>query len=235
MYGFDDTEEGSEPVDITGLRLMRRSPLLEEAWRYWSSLRRGHELPRRTDLDPRAMTLTLGHSMILDRVRPGTVRVRLGGHVVQELMAMEVRGLPIRAFFDLDDRTRIVDRFEQVFDRAVTLELDLISHGAEGVVTGRLLVLPLLDTAGRVSKALAVLATDRVVKDGPRRFSVTNSALAPIAGASGPIPTRRTEDAAQPYPLPAERAPQDALVGMHEAQTPFEGRQTSVPWLRVVK
>ncbi|WP_175484759.1 PAS domain-containing protein [Jannaschia pohangensis] len=226
---FENTGGNSAQFgDLTGLRMMRKSPLLEEAWRYWTSLREGSDLPRRAALDPHAMRLILGHAMILDQVRHGTVRVRLGGHVMHDLMGMDVRGLPIRAFFDVADRTRVVDQIEQVFDTPASLELDLISDGKEGIVTGRMLVLPLLDAAGQPTKALTVMVTDRMVRDTPRRFSLTNATLVPLAGArNGAGPQRRLTD----HHLPVEIS----ALGLAEGQTPFQARPSSVPWLRVVK
>ena len=43
--------------------MTRTSPVLEEAWRYWSSKRVMGQPPRRADMDARAMTLILGHSI----------------------------------------------------------------------------------------------------------------------------------------------------------------------------
>ncbi|CTQ50470.1 PAS domain-containing protein [Jannaschia donghaensis] len=207
---------------------MRKSPLLEQAWRYWTAQRNGAELPRRAALDPKAMGTILGHSMVLDRTRPGTVRVRLGGHVLHQLMGMEVRGLPIRAFFDIADRTRAMDLIEQAFTTPATLEFDLISDGADGIVTARMLVLPLLDTAGEVTKALAVLVTDRIVTDPPRRFQLTNATVMPVDGARAPdsLPRRRLTD----HHLPVE-----IQAGMAEDPVPFDAAPSPVPWLRVVK
>lgn len=221
-------DTGRAPTDFTGLRMMRKSPLLEEAWQYWTSLRRGAELPRRTAMDPKAMRHILGHSMILDQVRPGTVRVRLGGHVMTDLMGMDVRGLPVRAFFDVVDRTRVTDLIEQVFETPATLELDLISEGADGIVTARMLILPLLDTAGRTTKAMAVIVTDKVVTDAPRRFAVTNGTLVPLAAPiTSDDPRRRLTD----HDLPVEVM----ATGMAEDPAPFETKPSPVPWLRVVK
>lgn len=234
MAGIDDLSgpiSGRLPRNkaIEGLRTMRKSPLLEQAWRYWTSQRMGADLPRRTAMDPKAMGPILGHSMILDRVRPGTVRVRLGGHVLHDLMGMEVRGLPVRAFFDIADRTRVMDQIEQVFETPATLEFDLISEGPDGIITGRMLVLPLIDGAGQVTKALAVLVTDRMTSDPPRRFQLTNATLMPVAGASRPAtsaPQRRMTD----HHLPVE-----IQAGMAEEAADFQAKPSSVPWLRVVK
>ena len=214
---------------MDGLRMMRGSPLLEEAFRYWASLRSGGGLPRRADLDPVAMRRVLGHAMILDRVRHGAIRVRLGGHVMQDIMGMEVRGLPVRAFFDLADRTRVGALIEEVFETPSTLELDLISEGSDGLVTGRMIVLPLLDASGAVSKALTVMVTDRAVTDAPRRFAVTNAVSVPV-NASAPrrddVPQRRLTD---------RHLPTEIMAGLAEAAAPYDAKPTAVPWLRVVK
>ncbi len=212
-----------------GLRMMRTSPLLSEALRYWTSLCHGGDLPRRADLDPARMTHILGHAMILDRVRPGSIRVRLGGHVLQSLMGMDVRGLPVRAFFDLADRTRVGALIEDVFDSPATLEMDLISDGPDGIITGRMILLPLLDTARRTTKALAVMVTDRAVTDAPRRFSLTHAVALPVHGAAashGAMPDR---------PLSPPVAAPETGHGLAERAEPYRTRPSPVPWLRVVK
>ena len=179
--------------DIMAARMTRTSPVLEEAWRYWSSKRRGGDLPMRVALDPRGMQLILGHSMILDRVRPGTVRVRLGGRVPAMLMGMETRGLPIRAFFDLLQRGEAADLIDAGFDGPATLELDLLSEGPDGALAARMLVLPLLDTAGAVTKALAVIVPDRLTDGAPRRFRIVRHHLGATAQriTAPVVPTRR--------------------------------------------
>ncbi|MEM9796447.1 MAG: PAS domain-containing protein [Pseudomonadota bacterium] len=223
---------GSNLHDITGLRMMRTSPLLEEAWRYWSSLRSGRDLPRRDALDPRAMRFILGHSMILDRVRPGTVRVRLGGRVMHDLMGMEVRGLPIRAFFQLDDRSRVMPLIDEVFDAPAKLELDLFSTGATGddVLTGRMLVLPLHDSGGRVTKALTCMALNHNPLEAPHRFAITGHRVTPLGRANvAPVVASERSD------FPQRRVSDPQPMELAEAQTPFESRPSGVPWLRVVK
>lgn len=232
--GYDGDAGGRRPGGLRpdGLRMMRTSPLLGEAFRYWTSLRPGGDLPRRSDLDPARMTRILGHAMILDRVRYGSIRVRLGGQVMQNVMGMDVRGLPLRAFFDLVDRTRVGALVEEVFEGPTTLEMDLISEGPDGIVTGRMIVLPLLDAGRKISKALTVMVTDRAVTDAPRRFSLTHAVSLPVHGTVV-TPQRRAAD----LPLPPRTRPV-ALgpgLGMAEAAASYDTRPSSVPWLRVVK
>jgi hypothetical protein len=227
MDGIDDrigrnpwtagTEHGAADIhDLTGARMTRSSPLLEEAWRYWSSLRPGTGLPWRTDLEPRAMRFILGHSMIVDRVRPGTVRIRLGGRVMCDLMGMEVRGLPLRALFDLDTRSRAVTLVEEAFATPATLELELTSDGPEGRIDARMLVLPLLDAEGRVTKALTCMALHGPACETPRRFALTRHLIHPLTDRAMPARPARAA------PLP------------REIEAPA-ARRTATPWLRVVK
>ncbi|UWQ20594.1 PAS domain-containing protein [Jannaschia sp. W003] len=188
------------------------SPILARAWALWSAMREDGALPLRTDLDPMAMRTILGHAVMLERVRPGTVRVRLGGRVANGVMGMELRGLPVRAFFETDQRARAVRLFERPFAESASLELDLISPGAEGPLAARMLVLPLCEASGRVCRALGVLVPDRVVVEGPRRFAILRDHVAPLLA---PRPARR--------PVLAEAA---------EAQAPY---RPGPPHLRVVK
>ncbi|GIT92231.1 hypothetical protein JANAI62_26880 [Jannaschia pagri] len=220
--GFADT--GADVHDIMGQRMMRKSPLLEEAWRYWSSLRSGRNLPKREALDPRAMSLTLGHSMILDRVRPGTVRVRLGGRVMNSLMGMEVRGLPVRAFFDVAQRARAIDLVEHVFEGPSTLELDLISQTDSGLTHARMLILPLQDASGAVSKALSVIALDTFDPEPPHRFSILRERINPL--------TRQTDTA---FARLARRAPVQPPMEMADPAAPYAAGPKARPYLRVVK
>ncbi|WP_299815341.1 PAS domain-containing protein [uncultured Jannaschia sp.] len=226
MTKFDGTMDEMTGRGPSGLRTMRTSPILNEAMRYWNTLREGADLPRRTALDPRAMSHIIGHAMILDRVHNGAIRARLGGHVMNDLMGMDVRGLPVRAFFELRDRDRAVELVNQVFETPASLEMDLLSQSPTGaLLTGRMLFLPLLDSAGAPTKALSVLVTDRVVSDPPRRFGITNATMVPLQTASmRAMPACRAAPASD---LPEEMRPE-------ETGAPAM-RPSSVPWLRVVK
>jgi hypothetical protein len=231
-----DNRLGTGVVDFTGPRMERTSPLLEETWRYWSSLRQGIALPRRDALHPRAMSLILGHSMILDHVREGTIRVRLGGRVLNALMGMEVRGLPFRAFFDLDSRARATALVDQVFQIPAALEMALHApaQGDLPALSAKLLVLPLVDQAGRPTKALACIALEGAACGAPRRFALERHMTTPIQSSGMPHRRRRDD-----LPLPGRpRHPSvepARAAGMAEEPAEFQGRPSGVPWLRVVK
>lgn len=237
-------DSGAQIHDITRERMMRLSPVLEETWRYWSSKRPGRDVPLRESLEPRAMTLILGHAMILDRVRPGTVRVRLGGRIPNTLMGMETRGLPVRAFFDLMQRGDMAELIERAFTEPATLEMDLVSDGGGGRLVAQMLILPLRDRQGSVTKALSVLVPERVVSDGPRRFRMIRHNLGPIdlpaRGPTPPVRTARVEP--RPDARPAHPALESVLRGALEANDhcdarrhPRDGTSRHAPHLRLVK
>lgn len=227
MDDLHDAAASAEIHDLMAARMVRTSPVLEETWRYWNAKRVGGDLPRRDALEPRAMDLIIGHSMILDRVRPGTVRIRVAGRIPNALMGMETRGLPIRAFFDLMQRGEAAELVEAAFTTPATVDLDLRSEGEDGVVSARMLVLPLLDREGDVSKALAAIVPDRLVTDGPRRFRIARQ-------TSGPL----TRPSAQPAP-PAKDDPRAEMAlrleRMVEVPDDVRTPMPDVPYLRLVK
>ena len=244
---FETTDGGARADnvhDLTRARMTRMSPVLEETWRYWTAKRPDGDIPTRESLEPRAMGLILGHALILDRVRPGTVRVRLGGRIPSALMGMEVRGLPVRAFFDLMQRGDAAELIERTFTDPATLELDLTSHGPHGGIAARMLVLPLRDRSGDVTKALSVIVPERLVDDGPRRFKILRQTLCPVDVPAKPIrhapaPRRHFDAPAQADqasggradPMPGDILPGASIVDAAE-RTPAAPR---VPYLRVVK
>jgi hypothetical protein len=186
-------------------RLTKSHRVFGEVLQYWDGLRDGATLPARADLDPRVIQSALSNSFILDRTRPGTIRMRVAGGHMNALMGMEVRGMPIRAFFDLLERRRLMELVETVFTGPALLELDLISENQSGApLTGKMLILPMRDHAGQVTKALGCLVTTGAIGATPRRFRIRREVLTAIEPAK----------AAQKFT--------PALSGFAERRAPFE-------------
>ena len=184
------------------------NPVVSDLIRYWEGLRQGADVPRRADVDPRQIKEALSYSFILDHVRPGTVRFRLAGQHLTELMGMDVRGMPLRSFFELTDRKRLMEHVEMVFEGPCSLDIDLVSDAqGRAPLDGRMTLMPLKGSDGRVSRALGIMVTDGVIGLPPRRFRIRRPALHPIqpgkpvsdaiqAGARG------FSDAPEPYDGP---------------------------------
>lgn len=224
-------------------RLAKSSKTFADVLAYWDSLRVGTELPARSDLDPRLIQSALPHSFILDRARPGTIRIRVAGGHMNTLMGMEVRGMPIRAFFDLLERRRLMDLAETVFTAPALLELDLVSNNrAASPLSGKMLILPMRDHEGHVTKALGCLVTNGDVGVTPRRFHIQRDVLTPItmrtAAVAPPSAIAGFNEPVSPFEArPAQDTPQRTAPGV--PVIPKELEQASepgpVPWLRIVR
>ena len=67
---------------------------------YWEALRGTRIVPKRSEIDPRGIEGALENAFIVERVAPGIARLRIAGSHLNDLMGMEVRGMPLTALFN---------------------------------------------------------------------------------------------------------------------------------------
>lgn len=183
------------------------NPIVSDFIRYWESLRDGASVPRRADVDPRDIKDALSYAFILDHMRPGTVRFRLAGQHLTQLMGMDVRGMPLRSFFELADRKRLMEHVELVFEGPCSLDIDLISDAqGRSPLEGRMTLMPLADNKGRISRALGILVTDGVIGLPPRRFRIRRPSLHPIQPGKPVVQTTGFSESTRPWDGPERRA-----------------------------
>lgn len=224
------TQDVSEAEDV----LMTNPTATVELERYWRSLPRTRGVPLRKDVDPAVMSGLLEDSFILERVAPGVARIRVAGRNVTTLLGIEPRGLPLTAAFLPDARAPLAGHLEQAFMTPGLVELSLESPRAVGqpALQGKILMLPLRDDLGRVSRILGVLVMSGRRGLGGRRFAISDHApvrFEPTLGlhsvgadtpaANAPIKTR-----------PSLRVPGLRVVG-DGADTP---KAKDTPALRLV-
>ena len=152
---------------------------------YWSSMRKGHAVPRRTDIDPRGIEALLENAFIAEKIAPGLARLRIAGTHLSDLMGMEVRGMPISAFIAPEQRELLSELLVEVFDRPAIVKINLESPSGVGrrALKGTLLMLPLRSDLGDTSRALGCFLTDGLVGRTPRRFDIISHSVEAIAGA----------------------------------------------------
>lgn len=176
--------DGAEIVPLWQRRMGLIYPQVEDLKAYWCECRAGAALPRRAALDPRAFPGALAASFIAERVRPGVVRFRLAGSHLAALMGMEVRGMPVRALFDLPDRPRLMELVDAVFATPAILDAAIAADScARTPLPGRLVMLPLRDADDAVTRALGCLVTDGAIGAPPCRFRLRATHLDPIGPA----------------------------------------------------
>ena len=84
---------------------------------YWEALRGMNQLPKRSQIDPRGIEMALENTFILERIAPGIARLRIAGGHLNDLMGMEVRGMPLTALFCQPARRGLSDLLEEANPR----------------------------------------------------------------------------------------------------------------------
>ncbi|MDA7963200.1 PAS domain-containing protein [Ruegeria sp.] len=189
---------------------------IRQAEAYWTALLTGDGVPMRSQIDPRGLENILEYTFILERIAPGLARFRLAGSHLNKLAGMEVRGMPLTAFFEAGARDEVKTHLEQVFSAPAVTELSVISSGNLGRarLQARMILLPLKSDLGDVSRILGVMVSDGTIGTTPRRFTISDSRVRKVADVQ----------------LPPKPAP-NKVAGFAEDQEGFEPRK---PHLRLV-
>lgn len=206
---------------------------------YWEALRGARLMPNRAEIDPRGIEQALEYAFIVERIAPGIARLRIAGSHLNDLMGMEVRGMPLTSFITVGSRRQVSDTLEEIFETPATCTLHLMAeatHGS-GELEARMLLMPLKSDLGDVSRILGVLIAVGDIGRSPRRFDVTRSLLRPILTGQAPVmrqPTAITKPA--PPSLPAQKA-KPLVAGFAEGKVPFKSvtPRSKAPYLRLVK
>ncbi len=142
---------------------------------YWNALYDRKTLPRRADVDPRALESALEYTFILQHIAPGIARFRVAGQHLTQLMGLDVRGMPLTAMFDPAARIELSRIVQTVVTDPCICEVFIQSAGTfgRGVLTGKLFLAPLLDEAGQMTRILGCFQTNGTIGRQPRRFSIT--------------------------------------------------------------
>ena len=197
-------------IDMSAFLQDNRHPAIREVEGYWQALRAGRLVPRRSEVDPRGIERALEFAFILERIAPGLARMRIAGSHLSELMGMEVRGMPLSAFFPPDGRAICGEVLEQVFDTPAVAELKLEAERGMGkpAVEAKMLLLPLKSDLGDITRALGVLSTQGEIGRTPRRFDVMGQRISKLLDDTVAAP----KVPAAPLPGFAEPAPQFAAA-----------------------
>ena len=208
---------------------------LAEVRAYWEGLRDSASLPRRDQIDPRGIAGALETVFLLERVAPGVARFRLAGMQINDLMGMDVRGMPLSAMIDPGARPRLAEALEALFAGPAILTLGLEAERAVGrpALEGKLLLLPLVSARGPCDLALGCLATDGQTGRAPRRFAISRLASETLVGVETVLATASRPGLQQAPRLVPIGMAEDAGAFSHAppVQPPPRGK----PQLRLVK
>lgn len=197
------------------------APILSQIEAYWTALRNENNIPLRSQVSPRGIKSALRYSFILERIAPGHARFRLAGLHLNELMGMEIRGMPFSAIFTTDARNLLSETLEQVFEGPAVLKMRLASNSgiAKPALAANLLLLPLKSDFGDITRALGCLVAEGQTGRAPRRFHI-KSHVASSLNCQQPVSPQQKQDT----------LPRQTAAGFGDPATPFAAK----PYLRLV-
>jgi hypothetical protein len=206
---------------------------------YWEALRGARLMPNRAEIDPRGIEGALEYSFIVERIAPGIARLRIAGSHLNDLMGMEVRGMPLTSFITAASRRQVSDTLEEVFETPATCTLHLVSEAsaAQAPLEARMLLMPLKSDLGDVSRILGVLVAQGEIGSSPRRFDVTRSLLRPIVAGSSSVLRAPVLPPKPPAPAKPVQTAAPLAAGFAEPKVPFKTvtPRREAPYLRLVK
>ena len=189
---------------------------------YWSGMRRGGDVPLRTEIDPRGIESLLSNAFIAEKVAPGIARLRIAGTHLSDVMGMEVRGMPLSALIAPEDRGQLADALVDLFERPATLRLDLTAPGGirRAAMAATLVVLPLRSDLGDISRALGCFVTSGPIGSTPRRFKVVACKVTALDLTDASATGFREEQARLAPPAPKARHERPAPLS-HPSERPY--------------
>ena len=149
-------------------------PAIAQVDAYWEGLRAGRLMPARAEVDPRGMEAALEHAFILDYIGRGVGRLRIAGMHLNDLLGMEVRGMPLTSFFLPEARERVAMVLEDVVTRPQVADLSLVSPRGIGrpALAARMYLAPLASIQGDMPRIIGCLQSLGGIGRAPRRFEI---------------------------------------------------------------
>ena len=114
-------------ISIDSARTGMKYPAVSQAEAYWEGLRNGRVMPPRSDVDPRGISNILEQSFILEKIAPGMAKIRLAGQDMNDILGMEMRGMPITSLLLPDSRVDMRTALERLIYGPATVHMTLKS------------------------------------------------------------------------------------------------------------
>lgn len=211
-------------VSIQPRRTQVHFPSISQVETYWEGLRDGRLMPTRAELNPRGIANALEFAFVLEKVAPGLARFRLAGMHLNDLMNMEVRGMPITAMFLPEARREMQKVIEDVMDSPAIVRLTLTSESGMGrpPLDAQMILMPLRDDTGKPTRILGALQANGEIGRGPRRFMIRDRETKELL--TDPLTARRRYEVEMEKFNITEQEPKPQLqdvTGMEEEKQPF--------------
>ncbi|MBE9635861.1 PAS domain-containing protein [Salipiger mangrovisoli] len=216
MFGLGGSGEGV--VSMTEREKERRLAPLRLIESYWHGLLGADGLaPLRSQIDPRGIESALEYAFLGERIAPMLAKLRVSGTHLNELMGLDMAGMPLSTLITPEDREQLGAAVSKLFSEGLEIRLRLVAEEGfgKGRLTGDMLLLPLRSDLGDMSRMIGGLVTHGRLGRTPRRFRIESISMRKPGQA--PI---------MPAPLPAPVAAREPLLGLAESQAPYRTIRT---------
>ncbi|WP_425070218.1 PAS domain-containing protein [Sagittula sp. S175] len=237
MFGKGGNGQGI--VSMTEREKSRREAPLRQVEAYWRGLCDGTSVPLRSQVDPRGMESALENAFLMERIAPSMAKIRVAGTHLNDLMGMQVAGMPLSSLIAPSDRERFGQGITALFADPAIIRMDLKAEGGFGKpdMEASLILLPLRSDFGDLTRGLGALISHGRIGRTPRRFKVERLHISPaLEGvASQGIVTREKIELTEDRPS----------LAFHEQRTPYRPKvleglaekppaKSGAPFLRLV-
>lgn len=230
MLGKGGNDHGI--VSMTEREKMRRLAPLRQVEAYWHGLCGAEKVPLRSQIDPRGMEDALENAFLMERIAPTMAKIRVAGSHLNDLMGMQIAGMPLSSLIAPSERERFGQAVEHLFSDPAIVRLTLQAEGGFGKpdMEANMVLLPLRSDFGDLSRALGALVTHGRIGRTPRRFVITDIEVVPAGGQGGATRTPVDLDVKTPEPMFSE----DPQPFVHRTPAEPSQKATSRPHLRLV-
>ena len=149
---------------------------------HWAQLFDGKVLPDRRDISPKTLSSTLSQTFIAEKNTAGVIRFRVAGSMFDDLLGMDVRGMPVGAIFLPQSRENLSAALLEAETRPAQLRMQLRAPQSIGQpeIIARLGLLPLAQTRQDSTQFLGAIDVEGKIGRPPRRFEIELAALKQI-------------------------------------------------------
>ena len=184
----DKTDQGLK--DVIGEHASLIISSLEQEWREMC----GNELrPSHAGLDPLKMEDTLPFAFVLKRTGPGASRLRVAGQKIHDLFFEDLAGRNFASLFGPASAETAAELMEAAFTLPAITSFSVVAKRSLGrrPVRGQIILLPMRDQQGEVSRILGAVVTDGTACPHPLRFEIDHTQPIRCDEQTGSYPDRR--------------------------------------------
>lgn len=192
MHNLSDDGGTIIPLIVNGCVV--NDSIVQEVLDYWEGLRDGRLVPKRSEIDPRALRKSLNHTFILEANTPDNIRFRLAGSKLCDCMGMEMRGMPAYAMITQEGRNAFNEAIQACLTSPQTVDFQLSP-------TARMVLLPMADEDNTISRILGSVNVDPNNPGFPTRFTVRSMTQTRIIAAESILPKLVSELAEDQQPF----------------------------------